>query len=85
MISAPAAILLMVLLSVPLAHRFQRAGAITWMLVSGISLGFVFFVFDGMVLAMGEAGLLPPALAAWVPTLVMALIAQGLMYHYGGF
>ncbi len=84
-IAAPAAILLMILLAVPLAHRYQRAGAITWMLVAGISLGFVFFVFDGMVLAMGEAGLLPPALAAWIPTLVMALIAQGLMYHYEGF
>lgn len=84
-IAAPAAILLMVLLAVPLAHRYQRAGAITWLLVAGITLGFVFFVFDGMVLAMGEAGLLPPALAAWTPTLVMALIAQGLMYHYEGF
>jgi len=84
-IAAPAAVLLMILLAVPLAHRYQRAGAITWMLVAGITLGFVFFVFDGMVLAMGEAGLLPPALAAWVPTLVMALIAQGLMYHYEGF
>jgi len=84
-IAAPAAILLMILLAVPLAHRYQRAGAITWLLVAGITLGFVFFVFDGMVLAMGEAGLLPPALAAWTPTLVMALVAQGLMYHYEGF
>lgn len=83
-LAAPAAVLLMILLCVPLAHRFQRVGAIGWMLLTGISAGFVFFVFDGLVLAMGEAGLLPPALAAWVPTLVMALIAQGLIYHYEG-
>jgi len=83
-LAAPAVVLLMILLPIPLAHRFQRHRGILSMLVMGIALGFCFFIFDGFALAMGEAGLLPPILAAWVPTAVLALVAQGMMYQIEG-
>ena len=77
----PFASLLMILLAVPLAQRFQHHGGAGAILALGIAIGFCFFVFDGFTLAVGEAGLLPPWLAAWAPTLAFASIGAALGFH----
>ena len=80
-IVAPLVSLLMVLIAVPLGQRFQRRGSAATTLAVGISIGFCFFVFDGFSLAVGEAGLLPPWIAAWAPILAFAAIGGTLAFH----
>lgn len=62
--------LLMVIICVPLAVKFRRGGGIGLMFAFGVLAGFVFFVFDGISLTLGELGVLPPWMAAWVPVAV---------------
>lgn len=81
-IVSPLASLLMMLFAVPLAQRFQREGGIPLILVLGVAVGFLFFVFDGATLSLGEAGLLPPALAAWSPLLIFASGAAAIAFYF---
>lgn len=67
--------LVMLALCVPLASGFRRGGGLGILFALGIGLGFVFFVFDGISLTIGELGLAPPWMAAWFPVLVFGLIA----------
>lgn len=74
-VSLAATALVMVMLCVPLAMRFRRGGGIGAFFAAGIALGFVFFLFDGMALTLGELGIVTPWLAAWSPVLVFTAIA----------
>lgn len=66
--------LLLLFLVVSLAQRFQRTGTFVRLLILSITIGFLFMVFAGMSLSMGEAGLLPPIVAAWGPNVVLAIL-----------
>lgn len=57
--------LLMLFLVVALSQKFQRTGRTEFLFLVGLALGFAFFIFNGIGLAMGEVGLLPPFLAGW--------------------
>jgi lipopolysaccharide export system permease protein len=63
---------LLLLLSLSIMPPPGRTGGRVRVLLSGISVGFAAFVFSGVSVAMGEAGLLPPWLAAWGPVLALA-------------
>lgn len=78
---APLASLLMILIAVPLSQRFQRHGGAATTLALGIVIGFCFFVFDGFTLTVAEAGLVPPLIAAWAPTLAFAAVGAALGFH----
>ncbi len=73
---------LMILISVPLAARFQRGSGLGILFAAGVGLGFTFFIFDGISLTMGELGLLPPWLAAWLPTMMFTSIAGVIAFHH---
>jgi lipopolysaccharide export system permease protein len=73
-LATPFAIFVMILLSAPVAQGFQRRGSLGLELSVGVGLGFLFFVVDGLLLALGEAGALPPAIAAWAPLALFACI-----------
>lgn len=62
--------LLMVVICVPLAVKFRRGGGIGMMFAVGVLMGFIFFVFDGISLTLGELGVMPPWMAAWAPVLI---------------
>ncbi len=81
-IAVPVATVLIVFLAVPLVQGFNRRGGTALVIAAGIALGFVFFSFDGIVVALGEAGLLPPALAAWGPTIAFAAIAGSIALRH---
>jgi lipopolysaccharide export system permease protein len=65
----------MLALCLPLASGFRRGGGLGLLFTIGIGLGFLFFIFDGVSLSVGELGLAPPWMAAWTPVLVFGLIA----------
>lgn len=73
---------LMLLIAVPLAGRYRRGGGLGVLFAVGIALGFAYFVFDGISLTMGELGLLPSWMAAWLPMLVFALAAGTIAFRH---
>ncbi len=67
--------LLMIALCIPLATRFRRGGGLGLLFATGVGLGFVFFIVDGISLTMGELGFVTPWLAAWLPLAVFGSLA----------
>lgn len=73
-VSGPFGVLVMLLLTAPVAlSNFRnRSGAI--LTVAGLAAGLGFLVVDGVLGAMGESGALSPLLAAWAAPLVFAAL-----------
>ncbi len=67
--------LVMIALCVPLATKYRRGGGIGILFAIGVSLGFLFFVLDGVSVTLGELGFVPPWLAAWTPALAFSALA----------
>ena len=84
-ISLPVSVLIMLLLAAPVAQGLQRHGGIIAGLAAGTGLGFLYFVTDGFVLALGEAGAIPPALAAWSPALMFASLGSAALIRFEGY
>lgn len=63
---------IMIFLAVSLAKGTGRRQGTGRLLAAGLAIGFGFLIYDGIVLALGEAGWLPAWFAAWSPKLVMA-------------
>lgn len=83
-LAIPVASFLMILLAAPVAQGMQRHGGLVAGMAAGVCLGFLYFVSDGLVLALGEAGALPPALAAWSPALLFASIGGATLIRLEG-
>ena len=69
---------LMMAVCVPLAARYRRGGAVGYMFGAGVSIGFAYFIFDGISMTIGEMGLAPPWAAAWIPVAALALLTAAL-------
>jgi lipopolysaccharide export system permease protein len=74
--------MLMLFLSVALAQQSQRAGRTEVLFLGGIVIGFAFFIFNGVTLAMGEVGLLPPLIASSTPVVAFTAIALSIVYWH---
>lgn len=74
--------LLMLFLCAALAQQSQRGGQVELLFLVGAILGFAFFIFNGITLAMGEVGLLPPLFAALVPIVAFTAIAASVIYWH---
>jgi lipopolysaccharide export system permease protein len=84
-LSAPFATFIMVLLAGPIAGRVSRQGGMGRSLALGVLFGFAFFISDGLLLAMGESGKLPPILATWTPVAAFSCLGLGLLIHQEGW
>jgi LPS export ABC transporter permease LptG len=76
----PAICLVTVLLAAPLGIHFSRRGSTGGVAVAVLLSGGLMFLTT-ISLSFGEAGYLPPALAAWLPNLVFALIGLYLFHR----
>ena len=74
--------LLMLLLSAALAQQSQRAGRVGLLFLGGITIGFAFFILNGVAVAMGEVGLVPPLLASASPVLAFTAAATSVIYWH---
>lgn len=74
--------LLMLLLSAALGQQSQRTGRVELLFLGGVAIGFAFFIFNGITLAMGEVGLLPPLLASAVPLIAFTAVAMSIIYWH---
>jgi lipopolysaccharide export system permease protein len=75
-ISGPVSTLLMPLLAAVAAFGLARSGQVLLRAVVGMALGFAYFVADNFSIAMGNAGVYPPMLAAWAPFFLFLLIGE---------
>ena len=77
-ISLAFATLVMITVCIPMATRFRRGGGLGLLFATGVGLGFLFFVTDGIALTMGELGFVNPWMAAWMPVLSFGALATAL-------
>jgi len=61
-------------LALPYAFRMGRRGTIMGIALA-LVLGMAYFAFTAFITKLGEASLLPAALAAWSPIVVFGLLA----------
>ncbi len=64
--ATPAIVFVMTIVGVPFAFRMGSQGALTGVAIA-IGLVAVYWIAFGVFRALGYAGQLPPALAAWAP------------------
>ena len=76
----PLASLFMVVLATTSVRGLQRQGGVVINALIGFAGAFLYFVTDGVLTALGEAGSINPALAAWCPLLFLALIAGAVLF-----
>jgi lipopolysaccharide export system permease protein len=77
--SQPLVSIFMVALAAASVRGLQRQGGVVTNALVGFGGAFLYFVADGVLQALGEAGSIRPALAAWLPLLLLALIAAGVL------
>jgi lipopolysaccharide export system permease protein len=78
-LAAPLTTIAMIMVIVALMRPTEGRAAQGWLIVAGVATGFVCWTFDGLVLTLGDLGLVPPALAAWTPLAVFAVLAASIM------
>lgn len=75
-ISGPMSAVLMPLLAAVAAFGLARSGQLFLRALTGMGLGFAYFVADNFAIAMGNYGAYPPLLAAWGPFALFLLIGE---------
>ncbi len=78
-ITGPLSALLMPLLGSVAAFGIARSGKLFVRAVTGMALGFTFFVADNFALSMGNLGVYPPILAAWAPLVLFFLVGEAVL------
>ncbi|MCE2927924.1 MAG: LPS export ABC transporter permease LptG [Rickettsiales bacterium] len=68
-----------VLIAAIFSLRLPRRGKIGILVVAGILTGFLMHFFTDLIHALGSAGTLPVALAAWTPAIVVSMIGTALL------
>lgn len=71
----------MVLLAAVFSLRPPRRGRTGISMVIGLAAGFVLYFMTNIIYALGSAGDLPIALAAWAPSLIVAMVAGASLLH----
>ncbi len=74
-VAYPFSLVLLAWLAMPFAFRPGRSRSAIGGIALALVLGMAYFGLTALVTQLGEAALVPPALAAWTPTVVFALLA----------
>jgi len=80
-LATPLLLCAMVLLAATFTLRLTRHGHTGLLIAVGVSVAFLLYFISDLVLALGIAGSLPAALAAWTPAGVTALLGAALLLH----
>jgi lipopolysaccharide export system permease protein len=75
--------IIMLLLALPAALGHQRSNR-TWPVIFGLGMGLLYLVVDGLLTALGQTGVLPPALAAWGAPVAFACGAVSILLYAEG-
>jgi len=80
-LAMPLLLCAMVLLAATFTLRLTRHGHTGLLIAVGVSVAFLLYFVSDLVFALGLAGSLPVALAAWTPAGVTALLGAALLLH----
>lgn len=83
-LAAPLSPLLMIVLATPVAGGTPRSGGIPVGMALGLATGLSYLLLDGILGVLGEAGTLPPLLAAWLPHATFACIGGAMLLYVEG-
>jgi len=74
-LAQPLGALVMVLIAAPVGLQVARRNTLLLATFAAIGAGFMFFVTERLLLAFGENGYLPAAVAAWTPAILFSVLA----------
>jgi len=77
-ISLPFAALVMAFVGIPFSLRDGRSGGAGVGVGVSIAIGFSYFIINSLLLSLGQAGAIPPIIAAWTANIIFA--AAGLWF-----
>lgn len=83
-VSAPLALVLMIVLATPVAGGTPRSGGISAGMAVGLAAGFSYLLLDGILGTLGEAGSLPPVMAASMAHAAFACIGGAMLLYVEG-
>lgn len=82
-IAFPFRTIIIVLAGLPFALMTGRRKAVTFTSIGiAVVIGFLYYVFDAVGLALGKGGVLPPFAAAWLAPSVFLMLGLGLIKKY---
>ena len=70
LITLPPLLVAMTLIAATVSMRFTRMGQSATVILGGVIAGFLLYVVSVLVRAFGDAGFVPPSVAAWTPVMV---------------
>lgn len=82
LMAMPALLAGMLLLAAVFSLRQARRGRTGILVVMGVAAGFLLYFATNLIYALGAAGSLPVALAAWAPSLVVVMFAVAALLHF---
>lgn len=80
-IALPLFLIAMVLIAAGFTMRHQRGGRTGVMVLVAVLLSFGLYFIRNFAMILGEAGQIPPALAAWAPPLAAIGLSLGFLLH----
>jgi len=81
LLARPLLLAAMVLIAASVSLRLVRLGGVTRAIAGGVVAGFVLYIGSAVASDLGEAGAVPPVLAAWLPGLAAAMIGASALLH----
>lgn len=83
--ASPFLLMAMVLVAAIFALRGNvRRGGVMYLIVGGISTGFIVYFMSQVIYAFGINNYIPIWLAVWAPTMIISMIATSLLLHLEG-
>jgi len=81
LLSRPIVLLSMVLIAAIVSLRFSRSRDVGNMILAGVGAGFMLYVVSKIANDLGDGGVVPPSLAAWLPAIVTLLVGSTVLLH----
>lgn len=76
----PLAIVVMIALSMPFGYMNTRSGGVSIKIFGGLMLGLAFYTINNLFSYIGMLNTWPPLVSAFLPTLMMLILAVGAMW-----
>lgn len=81
LVAMPALLVAMTLIAAVVSLNFVRFGQSLSVILGGIISGFMLYVVSVLIKAFGNAGIVPPMVAAWLPVLVAMALGITILLH----
>ncbi len=81
-LALPVLLAAMFILAAPFALHFSRGQSPARLMLAGLSLGLMFYLFTSIIGSYALSGRLVPTVAAWLPTLVAGLAGIAFLLHF---